>query len=88
MSLSTWFFRRKINTKNRVPNILTVVPARKAWAYNSLFLRCTNNTVAITMSVSTAMYANNIQNLGIIYALCPVKISNTGGKAISNKKNR
>ncbi|MEZ2335039.1 hypothetical protein AB6735_05370 [Mucilaginibacter sp. RCC_168] len=61
--LFTLFFFKKISTKNKQANILTVVAAKKACAYNS-WLICPTITMEITVKkVSPVMKKNSSQNL-------------------------
>jgi hypothetical protein len=57
------FFIKKNNTKNKQANILIVVAAKNACAYNALLI-CPIITIEITVKkVSPAMKENSNQNL-------------------------
>ena len=64
------------NTKSRAkamhPIIFTIVVARNAWAYNSVLMRCTTNTDAMTINVNPVINAKSTQNLANRRLLWPV----------------
>jgi hypothetical protein len=76
-------------TKNKQANILTVVAAKKACAYNSWLIFATITMEKTVTKVSPAIKKNSNQNFGVSKLAFPPYLNTSGGTEMItiNKRN-